>query len=682
MNTTIDLFSVIVSRTLRVPTPDMGDVPINDANTIKAVVYLDSMLVGIGFKMSTNLLRKLTTLGTKDVGSIGQKVYKVAQTLVGDHVRHNPLFKDFPDVVPEDLSTWWGKISSVPSVGHSFEDMLACHDDLVQESPNKWKVLDVGDVLAVECGRLFAQMASSPLPMAEDDKALFDYLCTAFGNYVLPETIPVAETRAIVNGHRIRQGLPLAVQSSTDILRAIAHRCGAPVDLIVPFKVMSLPRRERSVIAKAFETRDVSFFDGVQVNAEKWKRVFERLHPYEFKLAGVRYAADVALGKVVHTTPMGCLESYFKSKDLVSILDLGRKNPGIFVRSLDRILRTFPNDYGFIVDALPAIFSKVSTRVLVGLYNSLDGRDVPSPRRAFTNVKGKTHVQKGDDRATIPAAVITSTRDTLKLLIADRVFGGKNVVVGDDTILHMAVPVSEKNTTRGVGSWSVGTKLPIVPVKSSKTLRFFMYWHQQTEGTDLDLSVMLLDKDFNLVDVCSFYSLQAMGLTHSGDIRSAPDGASEFVDAELAKVPSKVVHIVPCVNVFRGEGFDKVKESFFGYMLRDKVSGGAPFEPLTVETKTPLRGHGSASIPMMFSRVGDRWESTTLNLFSEGRIAANPSTLDRIRGVFTRSYLTFYDLYRVTKQDPSLPSVYLGVNAPVDRRYESVITSSNITDIL
>lgn len=675
----IDLFPVVVSRTLRVPTPD------SDGNTglvsAATTAYLDVKLMDLGFKMNAALLRRLSSLSVKDIGVIGRSLYGVVETMVGAHVRHNPLFKTFPDVV-FDVHQWWGRVSSVPSVGHSFEDMLLAHDEFLQKSANKYKVLDAGEPLPVECGRLFAQMVESPIPMTEDDKVVLNLLCAAFGNYVLPETIPVAETRAVVNGYRLRQGLPLSVQSSTDILRAIAHRCDAPTDLIAPFKVKSLPRRERGIIAKAFEVRDQSFFDGICTHKEPWKRVFERMHPYEHKSSGIRYAADIAIGNLVHTTPEGYLEYYFQAKSLAQILDLGRKNPGLIVRSMDRILRTFPNEYGFIVDALPKILRNVSTRVLVGLYNSLEGRDTPSTRRAFTNRKGKTHVQEVDTRATIPSVVIVSVRDALKSEIAKRVFGGRNIVLGDEYTLHMAVPTSEKNTVKGVGSWSVGTRMPVKSIGDHRILRFFMYWHQASQRTDYDLSVLLLDKDFGLVNHCSFTSLRGSGLTHSGDITSAYEGASEFIDVNTNRLPKGVAHIVPCVNVFTGEKFNDVKESFFGYMLRDTDAEGAPFEPLAVETKTNLRGDGQVSIPMIFSSVGDRWESLTTNLFSTGQLATDSRTIERIRGVYGRSYLTFYDLYRLSKQDPAAPRTYLGVNAPMDGTYDAVITPNNITDLL
>jgi hypothetical protein len=52
-------------------------------------------------------------------------------------------------------------------------------------------------------------------------------------------------------------------------------------------------------------------------------------------------------------------------------------------------------------------------------------------------------------------------------------------------------------------------------------------------------------------------------------------------------------YIVPQVNVYAGEGFDEVAESFFGFMERDGEQQGRPYEPRTVRMKSDLRGAAS-----------------------------------------------------------------------------------------
>jgi stress response protein SCP2 len=60
--------------------------------------------------------------------------------------------------------------------------------------------------------------------------------------------------------------------------------------------------------------------------------------------------------------------------------------------------------------------------------------------------------------------------------------------------------------------------------------------------TDYDLSVLMLNEKFEYANQLSWTNLRTedgVGV-HSGDITSAPDGASEFIDIDLGKVECKV----------------------------------------------------------------------------------------------------------------------------------------------
>ena len=85
---------------------------------------------------------------------------------------------------------------------------------------------------------------------------------------------------------------------------------------------------------------------------------------------------------------------------------------------------------------------------------------------------------------------------------------------------------------------------------------------------------------------------------HSGDITEAPEGASEFIEIDLSTVAAR--YIVPQVNVYAGEGFEEVAESFFGFMERDGEQQGRPYEPRTVRMKSDLRGAGRIALPLVF----------------------------------------------------------------------------------
>ena len=122
-------------------------------------------------------------------------------------------------------------------------------------------------------------------------------------------------------------------------------------------------------------------------------------------------------------------------------------------------------------------------------------------------------------------------------------------------------------------------------------MRFFVYWKQRERRTDYDLSVLLLDDDFEVAGQVSWTNLSELGAVHSGDITEAPDGATEFIDLDLGRVSAR--YVVPQVNVYSGEGFDDAEEAFFGFMERAPEQRGRPFEPRTVRAKSDLFGTGA-----------------------------------------------------------------------------------------
>lgn len=198
-------------------------------------------------------------------------------------------------------------------------------------------------------------------------------------------------------------------------------------------------------------------------------------------------------------------------------------------------------------------------------------------------------------------------------------------LVVDPAVYDVAVPLSGKTIAPGFNVLPRGSRTPVAPGH----LRFFIYWKQQTQRTDFDLSALLLDEDFNYSGQLSYTNLSGFGGVHSGDITSAPNGASEFIDLDLARV--KAAYIVPQVNVYCGEGFDEVEESFFGFMSLAAGQAGKPFEPRTVRTRSDLRGTGKVALPLLFGRAADgSWSATWMQLFLGGMAWRNQVEANRM----------------------------------------------------
>src|SRR4051812_21479542 len=95
------MFNTIVSRTKRVPviSSQLG-------NGESLTRQLDVALLSVGFKLSGDLFRYLSTQHPSYVKDVASRVISAVNELVGNHVKHNTYFKKFPAGVPDTQEFW------------------------------------------------------------------------------------------------------------------------------------------------------------------------------------------------------------------------------------------------------------------------------------------------------------------------------------------------------------------------------------------------------------------------------------------------------------------------------------------------------------------------------------------------------------------------------------------------
>lgn len=181
----------------RVVVPD--DVPAGDGAA--AARQLDAVLMCAGFKCSRELLERLTGRAPGWVIDKGVLVIEWARELAGDHVRHNTYFIDFPANVPHTLDFWAALLAeavrerartgestvearlgprgefvlnllSLPGYGryrHTYQEMLAHHDELIPALTDRMTILHLADSLAGQGAGLYAELAGSSVPLSGGD---------------------------------------------------------------------------------------------------------------------------------------------------------------------------------------------------------------------------------------------------------------------------------------------------------------------------------------------------------------------------------------------------------------------------------------------------------------------------------------------------------------------------------
>ncbi|MGW5634681.1 hypothetical protein [Streptomyces sp. NPDC003832] len=714
------LESLVVQHTRRLPspvgTPGQGAV---------AARQLDAALMTVGFKLSGELLERLSGLSVETVVDTAARTLATVRASVGDHVRHNAYFVDFPANVPGTVDFWRDcvvraladesvrpglltessagavNLLTLPSYGryqHTYEELLAAHDELLAAAGDRVTVLHLGGELADEVSALYLALAGSTTPLGDEHLADLEALAAVCADGPQPGTIPVRENRAVVNRARLAAGAAPLLDTVTDVLRLACALSGGDVTLQRPTRFRALSRPVRRALLAGLDSV-VAAAPGkladVPVHREMFKRLGERLHPHEYpRWPHAVEVFAVARGERRPPSFDRRVEELLDAGDVAGAVGVLVDAPGRLFRALDRLLRMCGTgqEREAVVAAVVEAAPRVSGRVVLSVREHLHNRTGDGGRRVFVNRRGRAWVTE-DVRAALPQAERESLIAALDAEIRRRLPDPGRLVV-DPEVLDVALPLSGRATAAGLGVLPRGS----LSVVDGELLRFFVYWKQAARTTDYDLSALILNADYSTDCWLSWTNLTAVGGEHSGDITEAPEGASEFINLRLGAV--RGTFVVPQVNVYSGEGFEEAAESFFGFMLREGEQRGRPFEPRTVRMKSELRGPGRVALPLAFLRGEDGlWRAKWLHLYLRGDPNANQVEGNRVsvaallRGIVEREQLTVRHLVglmaggAVTEWDgadvPDGPVTYIGLERPEGLHPHSrVFTPENLRDLI
>ncbi|MEX0167889.1 hypothetical protein [Streptomyces sp. LMG1-1-1.1] len=683
---------LVVRHTHRLPVPTAVGRDGAGGGAVAARRF-DAALMSVGFKLSAELLEELSGRAPETVVALAARTLDTVREIVGDHVRHNVYFVDFPAHVPDTLDFWRERVAealgdeksragvleqlsdgavdllTLPSYGtyrHTYADLLAAHDELIAAAGDRITVLHLAGAPDDEAAALYLALAGSVTPLGEDDLKDLAVLAGHCVDGPQPETIPVRESRAVVNRARLAAGADLLLDTVTDVLRLACALSGGDVTLREPtrFRALSRPVR-RAVLAglDAVVAAAPAKLADVAAHREPWKRLGERLHPHEYpRWPHAAEVFAVARGERRARSFDSLVEERLGRNDVTGAAELLTAAPGRLFRALDRLLRTAdgPERREAVLAAAERAAPHVAGRVVLSLREHVQNRaDGGAKQRVFVNRTGGAWVT-ADTRPPLPEDV----RERLLALLDDetrRRLPAPGHLVVDPAVLDVALPLSGRATAAGLGVLPRGSVSPV----DGELLRFFMYWKQTRRSTDYDLSALILDADYETVTWLSYTTLTALEGEHSGDITNAPDGASEFINLRLGAV--RGTFLVPQVDIYSGEDFEQVDESFFGYMLRDAEQAGRPFEPRTVRMKSDLRGPGRVALPLAFQRDDDgRWHARWLHLHLRGQPSANRVEENRVsvavllRGLLARTPLTVRHLTELMADTATTTSLWDG----------------------
>ena len=351
---------------------------------------------------------------------------------------------------------------------------------------------------------------------------------------------------------------------------------------------------------------------------------------------------------------------------LMELLDLLKSNPGMYARRLVELLRktkTLDTDADIVLDGFSEIAPRVSTRVLVEIWNLMQvpaGRTDGAPKwKAVTLASGKT--------VPLPVTIMDDvTRDQALRIqsVIEKSLEGRNKgldwILGVDPDTRYAMPLSTRFASGGKTAGR-GTRVKLDGYNAEDpdlTIRMFVHWRDRgntvDDRVDLDLSTVVASDDLESCESVWYGDLRNSSMTHSGDLTSAPNGACEYIDVNVAKTLERGWrYVIPTVHSYTGQTFDTIPEAFAGVMFRHgDAQKGEIFDATTVRSRFDLDKQATNTVPFVFDlktgeliwldstvksstwrSVGDSWNVSALLGVVDSLVHSNPMSVVKLASI-------------------------------------------------
>ncbi|MCP1423854.1 hypothetical protein ABIC86_003531 [Paenibacillus sp. DS2363] len=576
----------------------------------------------LGYTFSDELMQAMRQLSKEQFETVYHQLVADLRVMVGAHVKYTPMYAGFPmQVMKADEAELY-----LNAIIHYLTNLtVVCPD---QQSLERMPLLEKTDLKVIGLGNqqafqtLIRQIIEAKGSISETDKADIDTVLEHADpedvDALLPTEIPFKENVGFVVASLLKHEkanvdrIGPYFKTASDVLRLAVAWSDGDVSLAAASPFRKFKRRERRLLLGLLEQCGSMTEDMLRYK-DRWIRLGEILHPSEYKLRYPRCeeAFDILRNNKPYSTFNGSVELAFQYRNVWSLIDLLSQRPGEFARRLDHLLR-MTEDEAYVLLAFGEVLEQVSTPVLLQVRQHFAHRNEPQDLRVFFP---KGNVAKAFAVPNeLPEIDEVTCQDVVQLCeqaLVERFANlsplGKTYV--DPQLHDYLVPFSQRSASKALHTIVRGSR---VPMAEGDTIRFFNWWKEgdvdgkSTGRVDIDLSAVMYDKDWNYVEHISYTNLRSSNYkaVHSGDIVTAPNGASEFIDLHI---PSIVAYggryVVATLLSFTSHPYCDLPECFVGWMMRKKPGSGEIFEPSTVANKIDITADTQIAIPVIMDLV-------------------------------------------------------------------------------
>ncbi|MCM3032134.1 TerD family protein [Niallia sp. MER 6] len=589
----------------------------------------------LGYTFSKSIIDTLYTYSANQLNEFYLSTIDNLKELLGANKTYKPMYPNFPQQVMEasDAELFVNALIHYLSEGtilpeYEQQTRLPLYDRTEQ------KVIALGstdDFLMI-----FRNLLSSKTSLSATDKADLEYAFSSFPEMawqLIPREVPLKESIALLGKLLLENNLDHKilfqyVKTATDVLRIAVSLSDGDVSLAASTRFKSFKRKERRLLLTLLENCG-NIEEDMKRYKNRWIRLGERLHPGEYKQFKKANEAFFKLRNNEHIpTFNGLVAEALCTKRMDDAMTFLSERPGEFARKLDHLLRLH-HQPEIVIENFKAIAEKVETTVLLQVREHFKNRNAGNEKRSFFpkgNVAKMFVIDNNlpDIAEEVCEEIVCICDNSLISIYKQKGPIGK--VYLDEALKNYLVPFSQRSANKSVKAVVRGSKLDVA--ESMKTIRTFLYWKDGSKdwGTDIDLSAVMYDEAWGYLEHVSYTNLRSAKYksSHSGDITSAPAGASEFIDLDIQSVRNfGGRYIVFSIHSFSGEAFNELPECFMGWMSRENPNSGEIYEPKTVENRMDITSDSKICIPMILDLQDNKIIWTDVALRTDPYFANN-----------------------------------------------------------
>lgn len=396
------------------------------------------------------------------------------------------------------------------------------------------------------------------------------------------------------------------IKVPTDLLRMYAFISNGDLMLKKKTRFISLDRKCRRLFLQKMDDlaeNNSLIMDDLSRHEFYFKKAFEKLHvgEYSHQFKNI-YQAAKKLRNDDYQTYYANLE--INKDHQQKLLSLLKARPGEFARKLDYLLRKSNFDSNLTLLEFEKVSDKVSTNVLIQLWTHFNNRVLEEQRIITLKRKSIKYVSLDETRGKIDNRIIKKLIEIIEEALRKiySCYPQKGKVYLDPSMKNYMVMNTQRNKSGQHHTLTYGSRIKLDESRGS-FLRFFTHWKNcdkskvNRDRVDIDLSLELIDAKEKTLCSVSWHNMGAgrkFKTFHSGDITTAPDGASEFIDLDYKEARKYFRYALVTNSSYTGQDYCDIPECFSGVMFLPQLGKkGEVFQPQFVKHKFDLTQRGA-----------------------------------------------------------------------------------------